>query len=852
MNLPISIRGARQYNLKGIDADLPKQALIVLAGPSGSGKSTLAVDTLFAEARRRFLDCLSTKDRNTFELPDPPDVDSITGLPPALCLEQSPGFFNPRQLLGNITELADFLRVLYATAGTPHDPTTGAELVCMTPDRVIDDLLAFPEGTKLTLVSPMAPSLFADTQGLRSSLSDFLRQGFLRVAMDHVIQPIDDLLAQETIGQPDQLALVIDRIVLRGEASASRLADSVQTALRLSPDEIQGFLQTPDHDEQWLSFYMRYRNPETGFVLPHLSPKHFSYNSPLGFCPDCQGTGMDPTTPTTSRKNRGTISAPCPTCGGSRLNALARAVTLSMGNSKYNLPELLHLSLEDLKRQLDDLVLPTSMAQPCQHLMQEIHKRLGFLNGLGLGYLSLDRPAPSLSGGELQRARLASQLGGGLSGVLYILDEPTIGLHPADTHRLIQALTQLRDLGNTLLVIEHDEQVMQAADLIVDMGPGSGPLGGRILAMATPDDLPAHTDSPTGQWLSGKLQMPEAHRDVNDTTPRLTLHGAKANNLQNITFTIPLGRLTSLSGPSGSGKSSLVMDCLLPALNGESQGNTWERLEGQTKIDRVIVIDQSPIGKSPRSTPATATGLMQVLRPLFASLPLSKQRGYSASRFSTNTRGGRCEKCLGLGQIEVDLQFLGKVHTPCDACHGLRYNRETLEVTWRGKSIAEVQALTVDEAVEFFKAIPKAHAILLRLQQVGLGYLSLDRPADTLSGGEAQRIKIATELARIIPNRIDASPALFILDEPTTGLHFREVSLLIQALHDLRDAGHTVLCIEHNTDILLSSDYIIDMGPGAGSQGGSIVDQGTPDQIMLRQISPTAPWLSKRASEVRS
>ncbi|XBD75370.1 hypothetical protein ABFY27_05340 [Akkermansia massiliensis] len=515
----------------------------------------------------------------------------------------------------------------------------------------------------------------------------------------------------------------------------------------------------------------------------------------------------------------------------------------------YNLAELTALPLEDMAGELERLKTPASLAAALDPLMKEINKRVRFLNELGLSYLSLDRQANTLSGGELQRARLASQLGGGLSGVLYILDEPTAGLHPADTDRLLRALRTLRDQGNTVLVVEHDEQILNAADHLVDMGPGSGTHGGRILAQGPLPEILENAKSPTGAWLSGKRSMPASgHRTV--PTGHLVLAGADKHNLNNVTLNIPVGTLTCISGPSGSGKSTLVRDCLIPAVRQDIPGKKGvpRRVQGSEHFNRLVVIDQSPIGRTPRSTPATATGLLQVLRPLYAQLPLSKQRGYTAARFSPNIRGGRCERCLGTGMIEVDMNFLGNVTMPCDACQGQCYNRETLEVTWKGKSIAQALALTVDEAAEFFSSLPRAAAILKSMQDVGLGYLSLNRRADTLSGGESQRIKIAAELAKAPAWKLaeDGKRALFILDEPTSGLHFNEVALLLTALFRLRDAGHTILCVEHHKDLLNAADYLVDMGPGAGRHGGNIVAEGTPAAVAAMPEAPTAPWLLAR------
>ena len=831
MNLPISIRGARQHNLQNLNLDLPSGKLIAFSGPSGSGKSSLAFDTLFAESRRRFLVCLSARARQGIEQPDKPDVDSITGLPPALSLEQSARHQHPRTLLGIITEILDYLRILYAAAGRPHDPETGKELVRQTPDQIADALASLPEQTRLVLTAP-AEALLA--QDPAATLGDFQRQGFLRIYWNGEVRDIEEL------GVPDapapDAALVIDRIIIRGESSSSRLADSLQTALRINPDEVRAVITRPEEEPAVQAFHTRYRNPETGYLLPQLTPRHFSFNSPLGACPACHGTGLN-------KQENG----PCPECRGQRLSPLALAVTMHTPDHAYNLAELTALPLEDMVGETKRLEIPAALAPALNPVMEEINKRTHFLNELGLSYLSLDRQANTLSGGELQRARLASQLGGGLSGVLYILDEPTTGLHPSDTDRLLRALQTLRNLGNTVLAVEHDEQILRAADHLVDMGPGSGARGGHILAQGSLQDIMANAESPTGTWFSGTRQMPAPPRRA-APSGQLVLTHANRHNLNNITLRLPLGTLTCISGPSGSGKSTLVRDCLIPALKKDLSGKKGvpRLVQGSERLSRLVVIDQSPIGKSPRSTPATATGLLNILRPLYAQLPLSKQRGYTAARFSTNVRGGRCERCLGTGMIEVDMNFLGNVTMPCDACQGQCYNRETLEVTWKGKSIAQALALTVDEAAEFFATLPKAAAILKSMKDVGLGYLNLDRRADTLSGGESQRIKIASELAKAPAWKLaeDDKCALFILDEPTGGLHFNEVELLLKALFRLRDAGHTVLCVEHHRDLLNAADHLIDMGPGAGRHGGNIVAEGAPSAVAAIPEAPTSRWLN--------
>ena len=834
MNLPISIRGARQHNLRNLDLDLPSNKLIVFSGPSGSGKSSLAFDTLFSESRRRFLDCLSARARQGMEQPEKPEVDSITGLPPALCLEQSARQQSSRTLLGSITEILDYLRILYAAAGTPHDPETGKELVRKSPDQITEELVSLPEQTRLVLAAP-AEALLA--QDPAATLGDFQRQGFLRVYWNGEMQDIEEIGSPAP--PPPDAALVIDRIIVRGENTASRLADSLQTALRINPDEVRAIITRPGEETTVQAFHTRYRNPETGFLLPQLTPRHFSFNSPLGACPSCQGSGLN-------EREKG----PCSACGGLRLSPLALAVTMHTPDRAYNLAELTALPLEDMAGELERLKTPASLAAALDPLIEGDQQALRFLNELGLSYPSPPRPAGKHS---FRRGRCKGAPG--LPAGRRSFRGP---LHPGRTHcrtaprrygPACSARSGCSGTRATVLVVEHDEQIHSAADHLVDMGPGSGTHGGRILAQGPLPEILENAESPTGAWLSGKRSMPASgHRTV--PTGHLVLAGADKHNLNNVTLNIPVGTLTCISGPSGSGKSTLVRDCLIPAVRQDIPGKKGvpRRVQGSEHFNRLVVIDQSPIGRTPRSTPATATGLLQVLRPLYAQLPLSKQRGYTAARFSPNIRGGRCERCLGTGMIEVDMNFLGNVTMPCDACQGQCYNRETLEVTWKGKSIAQALALTVDEAAEFFSSLPRATAILKSMQDVGLGYLSLNRRADTLSGGESQRIKIAAELAKAPAWKLaeDGKRALFILDEPTSGLHFNEVALLLTALFRLRDARHTILCVEHHKDLLNAADYLVDMGPGAGRHGGNIVAEGTPAAVAAMPEAPTAPWLLAR------
>ena len=808
--MDIRITGASQNTLRHINLTLPAGKLIALMGPSGSGKSTLAYDTLFAESRRRFLDCLSAGARRLLSRPEKPRVERIDGLPPALCLEQHLPAGQSRTVLGSLTEVLDYLRILYAAIGVPHDPVTGACLTRLSPEEICQRLLARPESTRLTLLAPLSP-VFG--QNPESDILMLRKQGYLRVRVDGDILDIEEL--EHNPPAPGQVCeLVVDRIVLR-EGVDSRVADSVQAALRLWPDELRAVVQERGSDPEQVCFHTRYRNAETGFTLPDLTPGLFSHFSPHGACPECNGLG-------TLEGGKGELNI-CPACKGMRLNPTALAVTLEFAGQELSLGTFCELPVQENRALLDLLEVPVAYREALQTALESVKQRLDCLLELGLGYLNLSRAANTLSGGELQRARLAGQIGGGLSGVLYILDEPTIGLHPRETERLVAALQRLRDKGNTILVVEHDPQLLQACDWLVEMGPGSGLNGGAVLAEGTYEDFLRNPDSPTGAWLAGSRVLPAVEPRNLAACQWLTLRHASARNLQDVEFRFPAGSFTCISGPGGSGKSTLVHECLLPALKAGE-------VEGAESITRMVLVDQSPLGSSPRSTPATATGLLDALRPLYAALPLARQRGYTAARFSLNTRGGRCERCGGTGRLQVDMNFLADLYTECDACHGARYNRETLEVTWRGKSIAQALAQTVDEALEFFAPVPQAAAILKALQELGLGYLPLDRAVTTLSGGESQRVKLATHLAKAAPRRGSrpGEQLLLVLDEPSTGLHFGELDMLLRAIYRLRAAGHTVLCIEHNQGILSRADYLVELGPGSGKDGGRITYAGEP------------------------
>ena len=819
--MDIRITGASQNCLQHVNLTLPAGKLIAIMGPSGSGKSTLAHDTLFAESRRRFLDCLSPGARRLLARPEKPRVESIEGLPPALCLEQGTPPALSRSVLGSITEALDYLRILYAAIGQPHDPATGEKLTRMSAEEITTALASLPEGARLTILAPL-PADFGSEECAITPLH-LRKAGYLRLRVNGELCELDECEDFSALADAE-CELVVDRLITK-PGTESRLADSVQSALRLCADELRALAQAPGSEPQLLCYHTRYRNEATGLTLPDLTPELFSHYSPRGACPRCEGRGI------IERNKKGEL-ATCPACHGMRLNPLALAVTLTFGEQETGLGSFCQASIRQNLAWLEQLVLPPAYREALQPALEALLTRLHCLEELGLGYLALSRPASTLSGGELQRARLAGQIGGGLSGVLYILDEPTIGLHPQETERLITALKRLRDKGNTVLVVEHDPQLLRAADWLIEMGPGSGPEGGQVLATGTWEDFSSTPPAPNAQrsltaaWLSGQRQFAEAKPLNLEACTWATLRGANARNLKDIDFRFPLGAFTCLSGPGGSGKSTLVHECLLPALKAGT-------LEGGESIARAIVVDQSPIGTSARSTPATATGLLDALRPLYAALPLSRQRGYTAARFSLSARGGRCERCGGTGLLQVDMNFLADLYTPCDACHGARYNRETLEVTWRGKSIAQALAQTVDEALAFFEPIPAAAGILQALHDIGLGYLALDRAASTLSGGEAQRIKLATHLAKAAPKRARFGSAsekklLFIFDEPSTGLHFSEVDLLLRAFYRLRAAGHSILCIEHHSGILSRADYLVQLGPGSGEEGGRIISAASP------------------------
>lgn len=863
--------------------DIPRGKLVVITGPSGSGKSSLAFHTLYAEGQRRYVESLSVYARQFLDQLEKPDVDSIEGLSPAIAIEQRGGGLNPRSTVATATEIYDYLRVLWAAAGVPHDPETGERLERMSGADIVDVLAALAEGTKVVLLAPLPKEELGEPARL---LGDLQRQGYIRVRVDGEVLEIEEAAARWP-EVPAAVEIVVDRFVIRPGVE-SRLADSVETALRLCGAEARAAIQEPGADG-WrdLAFQTSYRNPRTGFVVDELSPKHFSFNSHVGACEACEGLGTemfcDPDlleegvdaelTLKRYREAKSEITRrklakfmahrKCRACGGKRLKPEWLAVKIRGGEEStakaqrsrrdakeeggrernaeeeggkwLGIQDFCELGVSDAMRWIDGFQPEPGKAEVCKRLANDVRTRLAFLEEVGLDYLTLQRTSGTLSGGEAQRIRLATQLGAGLSGVIYVLDEPSIGLHAADTARLIGALTRLRDLGNTVVVVEHDEEIIRAADWLIDVGPGAGAAGGEVLAAG----VPAEIISPTGTWLRGELAAFPVHPPADGGAGQLVIRGAREHNLQNLDVAIPLGRLVCLSGPSGSGKSTLADDILRRALarhfhgSGEAPGE-HDGIEGLEGIEKCVVADQSPIGRSPRSNPATFTGVFDLIRDLFTKLNLSKQRGYGPGRFSFNAAGGRCERCQGNGRLKIEMHFLPDAWVPCPACGGRRFNRETLEVTYKGKSIADVLALSVGEAREFFRPIPKIHHILQILEELGLGYLQLGQPANTLSGGEAQRLKLAVELARP-----QAPHTLYLFDEPTTGLHFGDVERLLTAFLRLRDAGHSVLVVEHHLDIIAAADWVIELGPGGGIHGGKLVAEGPPAMIRKNKKSPT-------------
>ncbi len=936
----IKIQGAREHNLKNIQLELPRNKFIVITGLSGSGKSSLAFDTIYAEGQRRYVESLSAYARQFLGIMEKPDVDYIEGLSPAISIEQKSASKNPRSTVGTVTEIYDYLRLLYARIGTPYCYNCGRPVQKQTLQQIVDSILEFPEEAKIQVLAPVVRGRKGE---YKEVFKEIKREGFLRVRVDGEIREIDEDIVLDK-NKKHEIEVVVDRLVVK-ESIQGRLTDSLETALKIG----SGLVMVDELGEEEHVFSEHFSCPHCGISYEELSPRMFSFNSPYGACEVCDGLGtqmeIDPdlvvpdhslslnqgavkpigvqprgnwysrvlkglsreygfrfTTPwrkmpeaarnailhgtrgekitvkyrsekaqgewarefegvipNLQRRYRETSSGgvrswietymrtlPCLACNGGRIRKEARAVKIN----ELNLPDLAARSIKEVHRFFDPenggLCLTGMKKEIASEIVKEIRQRLRFLMNVGLDYLTLDRGARTLSGGEAQRIRLATQIGSQLVGVLYILDEPTIGLHQRDNQRLINTLTHLRDIGNTVIVVEHDPETIESADIVVDLGPGAGEHGGNVVTVGSPDEVKQFRESITGQYLSGQRLIPIPERRNNGNGKALILKGARGNNLKQIDVTFPLGEFICVTGVSGSGKSTLINETLYPALAKHLHGSSkahplaHETIRGLNNIDKVIEINQSPIGRTPRSNPATYSGAFTPIRELFSELPESKIRGYKPGRFSFNVKGGRCQACSGDGVKKIEMHFLPDVYVTCEVCEGRRYNRETLEITYKGKDISQVLAMTVTEALEFFQKVPKIRRKLKTLKDVGLGYITLGQQSTTLSGGEAQRVKLATELSKIGTGR-----TVYILDEPTTGLHFADIELLLQVLNRLVEKGNTVIVIEHNLDVIKNADHIIDLGPEGGEDGGRIVCTGTPEEVVQHPGSYTGKFLAK-------
>jgi excinuclease ABC subunit A len=839
----IRIKGARQHNLKNLDLSIPKNQLVVITGPSGSGKSSLAFDTLFAEGQRRYVETLSAYARQFLDRLQRPDVDFIEGLSPAIAIGQHMASPSARSTVATTTEIYDYLRLLFASVGVAHDPKSGEVIQRQSLQQIADEILKFPTGTRMMLLSPLAR---AEGKSYEEVLDRVRREGFVRMRIDGTIVSTEEA---DTFSfskkKVHQLEVVVDRLIV-GEGIGQRLHDSLGTALRWGKNRILNLTQCPGSD-LWEERYFStdFCNPKTGFTMPPLIPKSFSFNSLLGACPHCQGGGLLP------HPSKTLI---CPVCQGKRFRPEIIAVTIVEQTEQYrrewNIHDFCQLSLTQAKKVCEHIFLSESEYLVVQEVIQEILKRLHFLEEVGLGYITLHRESGTLSGGETQRLRLATQVGSALSGVLYVLDEPSIGLHPRDHTRLLKTLYDLRNLGNSVIVVEHDEETMRAADYIIDMGPGAGLEGGEIMAAGTLEQIIANPRSLSGRYLSGALRIGAPAKRCS-APPLLAPHpgwitvvGACENNLKNLTVGFPIGLVTSVTGVSGSGKSTLVNKILYPAVmkqlhHSKIAVGKHDTLLGCEQIDKIIVVDQSPIGKTPRSNPATYIEIFGLIRDLFTNLPAAKVRGYRPGYFSCNVKGGRCEHCRGEGMRRIEMHFLADVFVPCDVCEGRRFQREALEITFKGRSIADVLEMNVEEALSFFRAIPVIHRKLARLHEVGLGYLKLGQSATTLSGGEAQRLKLAAELGKR-----ETGKTLYLLDEPTTGLHASDIQKLLEVLFQLRDRGNTVIVIEHHIAVIQSADWVIDLGPEGGDGGGELLIAGTPEAVAACSRSVTGKYMT--------